>query len=157
MNIDENDVETMRYILEHGCLPGESEPAPVVIAGYPQEMIDAAILALEELGILETALIKNSECETIWHKPAGLTPLGRELLLELGEPQTRKSILAAFTAAGNVPYKKLIQVWYRGHRTALQQMRVNKQAWVSFALLLVFVLITLARLLPHPQSLIPNP
>lgn len=147
VDMEEDDVETMRYILEYGCLPGESEPAPVAIPGYPQDMVDATILALEELELLETVQIKSPLSGTIWHKPGGLTPLGWELYLELREPQPREAIQAAFQAAGDVPYQQLITVWYKGHHTALRQVRIHKQAWTATILLLVFLLMILSRLL----------
>jgi hypothetical protein len=147
VEVAEEDVGTMRFVLEYSCLPGEGEPASVIIPGYPQDMVDATILALEDIELLETVQIKSPQSGTIWHKPGGLTPLGWELYRELREPQSREKILAAFQSAGDIPYQQLIPVWYKGHHAALRQMRINKQAWIAALLLLVFFLMILSRLL----------
>ena len=147
VEVAEEDMETMRFMLEYGCLPGEGEPVPVIIPGYPQDMVDATILALEDIELLETVQIKSPLSRTIWHKPVGLTPLGWELCWELREPQSRENIQAAFRAAGDIPYQQLIPVWYKGHHATLLQIRINKQAWIAALLLMVFVLMILSQLL----------
>lgn len=147
VDIDAYDEESMRHVLGYGCLPGEGEAVPVAIPGYPQEMVDATILALEEIELLETAQIKSPLSKIIWHKPGGLTTLGWELHWALQEPQSREKILAAFQTAGDLPYQQMISVWYKGHRAALRQARINKQTWISSTLFLIFVLMILSRLL----------
>lgn len=147
VDMDELDAAAMRYLLEHGCLPGEGQPAPLGIPGYPQSMVDATIEALEGIELLETVEILAPNKRTCWRKPGGLTLLGQELLLELKEPETRKKILAAFAAAGDVPYEDLLQVWYAGHRAALRQATASRQTLFAVLLLLVFLLMILSNLL----------
>jgi hypothetical protein len=147
VEIDEKDIETMRHVLEHGRLPGESPPRPVTITGYPQAMVEQTILALEAQEILEVVRGENAWGEVEWSKPGGLTALGQELLWELSDPATKAKIEEVFRAEGDVPYERLIPVWYQGHHAALRQLRMNRQAWVAVMLLIVFLLTIIGRLL----------